>query len=287
MGVLVARQTELGEDRVDVLLDRLAAEHERVGDGSVRLALGHRPEDLGLPRGEPPQLATGVRPHPHQRLDDLRVDHRPSPAHLVDGGQQLVQIADALLEEVGAALGSLREERTHVSGLDVLAEQDHPDARLLAPNVLGGADALVGVRRRHPDVRQHDVRPVRRRGGEQLVVVGGLRHDLYAGLALQQPLEPGAQQVVVVRQDQPDRHGASPSPATSGACSRSSGTRTAIRPPPPGTASTVTVPPSAPMRSCIASRVAGCTVGSGESGPTSRPWSRPPRPRHRRPRARR
>ena len=40
----------------------------------------------------------------HQRLDDLRVDHRATVRDGVDRGDELVEIVDALLQEVGAPL---------------------------------------------------------------------------------------------------------------------------------------------------------------------------------------
>src|SRR5271166_3889790 len=45
------RQPELGEDVVDVLFHRAAADDERVGDGGVGPALGHQGEHLALARG--------------------------------------------------------------------------------------------------------------------------------------------------------------------------------------------------------------------------------------------
>src|SRR4030095_13123481 len=42
----------LGEDVLDVVLDRLGAEEQLVGDLLVGVALGHQPQHLGLPGGQ-------------------------------------------------------------------------------------------------------------------------------------------------------------------------------------------------------------------------------------------
>src|SRR6478609_10075335 len=48
--VLRAGEAELGEDRVDVLLDGALGQHERLGDRRVALALRHLGEHLALTR---------------------------------------------------------------------------------------------------------------------------------------------------------------------------------------------------------------------------------------------
>ena len=48
--VLGAGEAELGEDRVDVLLDRALGQHQRLGDGGVALALRDLAEHLELAR---------------------------------------------------------------------------------------------------------------------------------------------------------------------------------------------------------------------------------------------
>ena len=47
-----------------------------------------------------------------------------------------------------------------VAGLDVLGEHQHPDLRMAALDLVGGASALVGEGRRHPDVDHDQVRAV-------------------------------------------------------------------------------------------------------------------------------
>src|SRR6516165_523283 len=71
MVAVTGRQPELGEDVVDVLLDRATADHERVGDCGVGPALGHEGEYLALARSELAERVTAAG----QQLDhDLGVE---------------------------------------------------------------------------------------------------------------------------------------------------------------------------------------------------------------------
>src|SRR5580658_2650553 len=71
MVAVAGRQPEFGEDVVDVLLDRTAADDERVGDTGVGPAFGHESEDLALARG---QLAERVAAAGEQLRYDLGVE---------------------------------------------------------------------------------------------------------------------------------------------------------------------------------------------------------------------
>ena len=66
-----------------------------------------------------------------ERLDHLRVDDRSSIRDSPDRRDELADVVDALLEEVCAALRPCLEERKRVGGLQVLAEYDHADLRML------------------------------------------------------------------------------------------------------------------------------------------------------------
>ena len=61
-----------------------------------------------------------------ERLDDLRVDHRSAAGDLVDGADELAAVVDALLQQVGAALGAGLEQRERVGGIVVLASTTTP-----------------------------------------------------------------------------------------------------------------------------------------------------------------
>ena len=67
-------------------------------------------------------------------------------------------VVDTLLEQVGAPRGAGLEQLEHVGGLGVLAEHDDTGLRVRLAQARGDADALVGLRRRHPDVGDDDVR---------------------------------------------------------------------------------------------------------------------------------
>jgi hypothetical protein len=77
--------------------------------------------------------------------------------------------------------------------------------RLAQP--LGRPDALVGVPGRHPDVGDDDVGPLCVDGAEERVEVLADGGDLELGLRLEHATHPFANEVVVVRQHDPDRHG--------------------------------------------------------------------------------
>ena len=154
-------QAELGEDRVGVLLDRPLRQHERAGDGGVGLAGGHLGEHLALAGRQPVELARRRPPvRRDQALDDLGVDHRAAGGDLADGGEELADLADALLQQVGAALAAVLEQGQRVGRVVVLAEHDDAHRRVVGAQPGGQGDALVRARRGHADVGHDDVRVV-------------------------------------------------------------------------------------------------------------------------------
>ena len=142
-------------------------------------------------------------------VDDGGVERRAALGDTADGGRELVDVGDAILEQVADALGALREQLQRVAGLDVLREDEHADARVALADLLGRAQALVGVGRRHPDVHDRDVRAVHRNMAEQVVSGAGLGHDLEA-CVLEQPRDPFAQEDGVVGEDDAERRRAGP-----------------------------------------------------------------------------
>ena len=93
--------------------------------------------------------------------DDRRVDDRLSvgdPPQRVDEDRD---VEDALLEQVADPLRVLLEQPQRVARLDVVREEEHADRRdARCADLLRGDEALVGVRRRHADVDDRDVRPL-------------------------------------------------------------------------------------------------------------------------------
>src|SRR3954464_2439203 len=159
--VVVVRgcEAELGEDARDVLLHRPLGHLEALGDALVRTALGHELEHLALARGD---ALHGVAPAvaAEQLRDDRGVDRRAALPDAPDRGGELGHVADALLEQITNALDGVGEQSHRQAGLDVLREHEHADRRVARADLQSGAQPLVGVRGRHPDV---DDRYVRRR----------------------------------------------------------------------------------------------------------------------------
>jgi hypothetical protein len=93
--------------------------------------------------------------------DHLGVDHGATRRDRHHRGDQLVDVRDPFLEQVSPARSAAGQERADVGGVDVLAEQQHSGSRVVGLAVPGDLDALVGPRRRHPDVGDDDVRPKR------------------------------------------------------------------------------------------------------------------------------
>ena len=150
---------------------------------------------------------------------------------------------DAVLEQVADALGALGEQVERVLGLDVLREDEHARAGMPLADLARGPQPLVGVRRRHPDVDDRDVRAVGAHLQHQLLGVARLPDDLEARV-LEQPRDPLAQEHRVVGQH--DAHRAEPTPRDA---ARARGISAATRVPPPGGLSTTSRPSSASTRS--------------------------------------
>ena len=93
---------------------------------------------------------------------------------------EVVDVGDAVLEQVADAVGALREQLHRVLGLGVLREHDDAHARVRLADAPRGAHALVGVRRRHADVDHGDVRLERADRVHQVDGVLGLCDDLEA-----------------------------------------------------------------------------------------------------------
>ena len=114
----------------------------------------------------------------HELADDGGVERRAAVGHAAHGRAELLEIGDAVLEQVADALGARLEERHRVPGLDVLREQEHADRGMPLADLAGGPKALVRVRRRHADVDDRDVGLVHRDVAEQVLRVARLRDDL-------------------------------------------------------------------------------------------------------------
>ena len=199
-------QPQLLEHRADVLLHGPLAHEQGRGDGGVVATGRHRLEDLALPVGEAGKRPVAGALARHQRLHDLRVEHRATAAHLAQRPDQLVDVADPLLEQVAQAGHAVDQQLEGVVLLDVLRQHHHPDPGMLRADALGRLDAFVGVRRGHPDVGQHGVRRGLLHRLDQRRRVGRHRHHLDLLDLGQERGKPFTDQEVVIGDDEAQRH---------------------------------------------------------------------------------
>src|ERR1700689_3666791 len=113
------RQPELGEDARHVPLDGGDGDDQRVCDSPVGATLSHQREHLAVPRSESVDW-TALSTSADQPGDDLRVQHGPARSHAPDGVDEARDIADAMLEEVADALGTIGEKLERVMILQEL-----------------------------------------------------------------------------------------------------------------------------------------------------------------------
>src|SRR5688572_17676679 len=81
-------QSELREDRADVLLDRADADEQLLRDVRVAASFGHEREHVALTRCE---RRKRIGPCRQQTLHDERIEHRAALADAADGIRELVE----------------------------------------------------------------------------------------------------------------------------------------------------------------------------------------------------
>src|SRR5262249_54719279 len=183
-------------------------------------------------------------------FDDFRIDDRPARGHSMQGVAQLGPVHQPLLEQVGAAVRTAFEQGRRVARLGVHAEDHDADLRVGRAKLVRRPDSLVAVRRRHADVRHDDVRNRPLDGSSQLIEVAGRLDELDSVEAAQHAGNALPDEKAVLADDYSDCH--SDDSATSpGARSGASGTVTCTVTPAPGSETTSTSPPTAPIRSRI------------------------------------
>lgn len=97
-------------------------------------------------------LSRGVR-----RVSDGRVERRAPVAHPADGGGELGDVGDAVLQEVADTVDALGEQLGRQPDLDVLGEHEDAHERPPPPDLPGRPQPLVGEGRRQADVDHDDV----------------------------------------------------------------------------------------------------------------------------------
>ena len=246
-------------------LHRRLAQRQRRGQLGVAQPARDQPEHLELARGQRGQAGVPgthrTRREPlHQPPGDGRREQRVAAPHQPHRGDQV--LGGDVLEQEAAGPGGQR--RVHV--LVQVERGQHDDPRAV-PVPRGGQDPpgrLEPVHLRHPDVHQHDVRPVLERGRDRLPPVRGLGHHRDARRAEDQP-EAAPDQRLVVGDDHPGarvrsrahrgaarnwcRTGPAGSPPSPGPSSRaeprgpSTGILARTRQPPPGRGPASSSPP--------------------------------------------
>ena len=139
-----------------------------------------------------------------QRLHDLRVQDAAAARDLVQRADHLVDVGHALLQQVAEAFRAVFQQVVGVLLVRELREDDDPDRGMRRPDLAGGADPLVGVRGRHPDVGQHRVGLQRLDFGEQFVVRCGGSDDLHAFVLGEEGRDSLADEVVILGEHDPD-----------------------------------------------------------------------------------
>ena len=132
------------------------------------------------------------------------------------------QPAHPVREQVTTAVRSFGQERERVLGLGELAEGDDAGLGARGTQTVGDLDSLVRVVRGHADVRHHHVRLVLSdRALERREILTGC-DDFEVVLLLEQPENALAHEVVVLGQDDADRHLCPRSMMTAARCRRGS-----------------------------------------------------------------
>ena len=125
-GVLL--EAELREDDADRALDGLGATGRARRRSSGSSDPRRRSARISCSRGVSRPESVARAPRPDQLVDDARVDGRPAGRDATRRVGQLARLAQAVLEQVAVAAGARAEEAQRVLGLEVLRQDEDPDA---------------------------------------------------------------------------------------------------------------------------------------------------------------
>ena len=190
------------------LLDRALAQEERRCDRGVVLAGRHLAQDIVLAgRQLVERRGLSRRARRHKRIDHLGVDQRTAVGHRADRGGELLDVGDAFLQKVRAPRRSALQERERIARLGVLAQDDDPHVRVRLTQTYGGLDPLIRLAGRHAYVGEHDIGMLGFDQGVKGVEIAACPDDLEIGLRAEQPDDPLANEVAVLGENHPDRHG--------------------------------------------------------------------------------
>jgi len=203
------RQPKLHEDRVDDLLDGPFG-HELGRRRSTRCSC---PQPSFAGRRVPGSSARAAgtsssRPIRHQLVDDLRVDQRASVRDRPDGSHQLVGVVDPLLQKVGAPGAAGVQQRKRVAWVRVTGSGRRRPDPAWSPAIasrpgIPSSEWPGG----NADIGDQHVRGLSVDGLEERVEVPTDRGDLEPGLRLEQAPDAFPNEVVILREHEPDGHG--------------------------------------------------------------------------------
>ena len=114
-----------------------------------------------------------------------------------DRADELLDVADAVLEQVPGAFGRVGEQLHRQTQLDVLREHENAHGGMARPDLEGGAHPLVVVSRRQPDVDDGDIGRVAPHLQQQILGRLAAADHLQAVLG-QQALQPLPQEDAVL-----------------------------------------------------------------------------------------
>ena len=151
----------------------------------------------GLSRSRGRILAAAAE-HPR---DHLGVERGAAGGDPVDRVDEDLQLPHTLLEQVPDALGVLGDQLLRVVLLVILREHEDSNVGLLALELERGAQPVVLVVRRHPDVDHRDIGAVGERPAEEVVGIVGLRDHIQTSLRQQASDTLAHQHVVLADHD--------------------------------------------------------------------------------------
>jgi hypothetical protein len=200
VGVVGLMETELGQNRSDVFLNRSFGHPELTGHARVGAALGHERQYLAFTRAERCQrVAAAARCH--ELLNDCRVDDVATFADALKLLDELVNVGDPALEQVANSLAAGKQLEGLIN-LDV-RRQDH-DAHLgeTGSNLERGGETFRCVGRGHADVHDYQIRHVLADQAKQVCAVLGQPNDVEA-VSAKHAGDAFTQERVVVRHHDP------------------------------------------------------------------------------------
>ena len=141
------------------LLTAFSVTYIRAAMAAFERPCGHVFEDFAFARGQRRDRLIG-RAAAEQLRNDLGIHRRPAAGDLPHRVDELVDVEDAVLEQVSDPAGPVGEQFACVELLDVLRQDEHGQAGYLGAGLDRGAQPLVGERRRQPHVDHGDVGPL-------------------------------------------------------------------------------------------------------------------------------